>query len=184
MPRHAVSDVIAKDQVEMEMGETPSKHEVRCDEIEDAEEPVAHLNAKTFLVVFAVLTIYFAQLFNIVAAGALARDISAIVGGASQTSWLTTNIAIMTSVLGPPVCQAADYWGRRWFLIILSSFGIIGCIIISRADSVSSTRVSTGPRCPLATEAGLHSADGGRNPWRSCHRNLDGCPTSDPCHPI
>ena len=67
----------------------------------------------------------------------LARDISAVVGGASQTSWLTVNIAIMTSVLGPPVCQAADYWGRRWFLIILSSAGIVGCIVVSRAESVS-----------------------------------------------
>lgn len=40
---------------------------------EFVDEPVAHLHAKTFLVVFAVLTIYFAQLFNIVAAGAASR---------------------------------------------------------------------------------------------------------------
>lgn len=39
--------------------------------IEDHEEPVPHLHAKTFLIVFAVCLIYFAQLINVVGAGAV-----------------------------------------------------------------------------------------------------------------
>ena len=39
--------------------------------IEDQEELVPHLHAKTFLTVFAVCLIYFAQLINLVGAGAV-----------------------------------------------------------------------------------------------------------------
>jgi hypothetical protein len=40
--------------------------------IEDNEdEPVPHLHAKTYLTVFAVCLIYFAQLINVVGAGAV-----------------------------------------------------------------------------------------------------------------
>jgi hypothetical protein len=41
---------------------------------EDAEEKVPHLHAKTFLIVFAVCLIYFAQLINVVGAGAVRRN--------------------------------------------------------------------------------------------------------------
>jgi MFS family permease len=41
----------------------------------------------------------------------------------------------MTVVLSPPVSQAADYWGRRWFLIGLTACGIIGSIIVARATT-------------------------------------------------
>jgi hypothetical protein len=39
--------------------------------IEELDEPVPHLHAKTFLTVFAVCLIYFAQLINVVGAGAV-----------------------------------------------------------------------------------------------------------------
>ena len=64
-------------------------------------------------------------------------------GGSDQTVWLTSVIAITTVVLGPPVSQAADYWGRKWFLVILTSFGAVGAIIVSRATSVSIHRTLT-----------------------------------------
>jgi MFS family permease len=41
----------------------------------------------------------------------------------------------MTVVLSPPVSQAADYWGRRWFLIGLTACGVIGSIIVARATT-------------------------------------------------
>lgn len=65
-----------------------------------------------------------------------ARDIADVVGGSDDTIWLSYTIAITTCVLGPPVAQAADYWGRKWFIIILTFFGVIGCIIVSRATSM------------------------------------------------
>jgi hypothetical protein len=39
--------------------------------IEYSEEPVPHLHAKTYLTIFAVCLIYFAQVINVVGAGAV-----------------------------------------------------------------------------------------------------------------
>jgi MFS family permease len=50
--------------------------------------------------------------------------------------WLTSPIAIGTAVLSPIVSQAADYWGRKWFLVILTFIGAIGSIVVARATSM------------------------------------------------
>jgi MFS family permease len=42
----------------------------------------------------------------------------------------------MTAVLGPPISQASDYWGRRWFIVVTLVFGIVGSVIIARATSM------------------------------------------------
>ncbi|KFY39710.1 hypothetical protein V495_05775 [Pseudogymnoascus sp. VKM F-4514 (FW-929)] len=105
--------------------------------IEDHNEPEPRLHAKTWLTVFAVCLIYFAQLINVVGAGARAQDIAKVVGGSANSTWLTSAVAIFTTVLSPPVSQAADYWGRRWFLIILTLCGAVGSIIVARADSMN-----------------------------------------------
>lgn len=89
--------------------ESPEPQELLTSNIEDDSEPVPHLHAKTFLTVFAVCLIYFAQLINVVGAGARAQDISAVLGDSSKSVWLTSTIAILTVVLSPPVSQAADY---------------------------------------------------------------------------
>jgi MFS family permease len=39
-------------------------------------------------------------------------------------------------ILSPPVSQAADYWGRKWFTVILTALGCVGSIVISRANSI------------------------------------------------
>lgn len=31
--------------------------------------------------------------------------------------------------------QAANYWGRKWFVVILTDSGTVGCLIASRANS-------------------------------------------------
>jgi len=54
----------------------------------------------------------------------------------ANTVWFSAPITILTVVLGPIVSQAADYWGRKWFLVILTGFGAIGSIIVSRASSM------------------------------------------------
>ncbi|OBT51158.1 hypothetical protein VE04_07968 [Pseudogymnoascus sp. 24MN13] len=105
--------------------------------IEDHDEPEPRLHAKTWLTVFAVCLIYFAQLINVVGAGARAQDIAKVVGGSADSTWLTSAVAIFTTVLSPPVSQAADYWGRRWFLILLTLCGAVGSIIVARADSMN-----------------------------------------------
>ncbi|CAK7242067.1 MAG: hypothetical protein STHCBS139747_003544 [Sporothrix thermara] len=102
--------------------------------IEDEPEP--HLHAKTFMIVFAVCFIYFAQLINVVGAGAQAQTVVAVVGGSADSVWLTSTIAILTVVLSPVMSQAADYWGRRWVLILLTLCGVVGSIVVSRANSI------------------------------------------------
>lgn len=80
--------------------------------------------------------VYFAQLVHIVGAGFLAREITGSIGGAGQAVWLTSVLTIVLVVIGPPVSQAADYWGRKWFVVVLSLAGCIGCIILGRATSI------------------------------------------------
>lgn len=59
--------------------ETPEKPtDVTSSNIEDEDELVPHLHMKTYLTVFAICLIYFAQLVNVVGAGAV-RDSSNMV---------------------------------------------------------------------------------------------------------
>ncbi|EXJ67493.1 uncharacterized protein A1O5_09506 [Cladophialophora psammophila CBS 110553] len=100
------------------------------------EEPTPHLHAKTFLIVFAVMVVYMAQLINLTGCGAYGRAVAASVGGAQDASWLVVCTVLMVAVFGPPVSQAADYWGRRWFLIGPTACGVVGSIILARATSM------------------------------------------------
>lgn len=60
-----------------------------------------------------------------------------MVGGSDKNTWLASSVAIFTVVLSPPVSQAADYWGRRWFLVLLTLAGAVGSIIVSRATTMN-----------------------------------------------
>ncbi|KAG4441514.1 hypothetical protein IFR05_002971, partial [Cadophora sp. M221] len=55
--------------------------------------------------------------------------------GSDKQIWLSQAIVILT-VLGPIVSQATDYWGRKWFLVVLTSCAVIGSIVLSRATSM------------------------------------------------
>ncbi|KAB5517003.1 major facilitator superfamily domain-containing protein [Coniochaeta sp. 2T2.1] len=110
--------------------------EVRNSSDEDLE-PVPHVHLRTYLAVFAVCLIYFAQVFALVGAGSQGQVIAGIFGRTQDASWITAVIAIMTVVLGPIVSQASDYWGRKWFLIVLTLVGAAGAVIVSRAHSMS-----------------------------------------------
>ncbi|KAH7133863.1 major facilitator superfamily domain-containing protein [Dactylonectria macrodidyma] len=97
-------------------------------------QPKVHL--KTLLLLLSVNLIYFAQLVNVVGSGALTRDITAVIGGSSDAVWFTHVISILTAVLGIPVSQAADLWGRKVFLVGLTAFGCVGSIIVSRCNDI------------------------------------------------
>ena len=114
-----------------------SKTEVTHHENADPyDEPIPQVHAKTFGIVGAVALVYVAQVTNLVGAGAYRTAIAASVGGAQSASWLVAATVIMTVVLSPPISQAADFWGRRWFLIVPTFCGVIGSIIVSRAVSM------------------------------------------------
>lgn len=51
---------------------------------------------------------------------------------------------MVTCVLGPPASQAADYFGRKWLLVIGSVFGLVGALIVSRASSMG---MAIGGQC-------------------------------------
>lgn len=127
------------------------------------EDRIPKIHSKTFLAIFAVSTMYFAQVYCLVGAGAVSADllthldnpntippgyrdltfsqqgssISAQFGAAAQSSWLSGAMAIFTVVLGPIVAQAADYWGRKWFLVGLSFSGALGSLVVALATSMS-----------------------------------------------
>jgi MFS family permease len=44
--------------------------------------------------------------------------------------------AITVTVLGPPIAQAADYWGRKWFVVTTTLLGFAGCMVVSRSTSM------------------------------------------------
>ncbi|KAF7561126.1 hypothetical protein G7046_g3004 [Stylonectria norvegica] len=94
-------------------------------------------HAKTLLAVLAVCMIYFAQLVSLVGAGAQGQTIAGHFNDTANTIWFSAPITILTVVLGPIVSQAADYWGRKWFLVILTMCGAMGSIIVSRATSMN-----------------------------------------------
>ncbi|KAH7126312.1 major facilitator superfamily domain-containing protein [Dactylonectria estremocensis] len=93
------------------------------------------IHARTFMALFAICLIYFSQTFALVGTGAQGQTIAAYLDRPADAIWLTASIAIPSVVLGPVVAQSADYWGRRWFLVISSILGAVGCAVASRADS-------------------------------------------------
>ncbi|KAF6802436.1 siderophore iron transporter [Colletotrichum sojae] len=102
-----------------------------------SDESAPHLHAKTFLAVFAVTMIYAAQLFSLIGAGAQGQTIAGHFGASNKTSWLSAVITILTVVLGPIFSQGADYWGRKWFIVIPTLFGVAGCVVVARATSIN-----------------------------------------------
>ncbi|ETS83366.1 hypothetical protein PFICI_05242 [Pestalotiopsis fici W106-1] len=100
----------------------------------NSKHPV-HL--KTFLAIASIGLIYFAQLITLVGAGAQGHTIAAHFNDTTNIIWLTAPIGTLTVVLGPIVSQAADYWGRKWFLVVCTMFGAVGSTVIARATSMS-----------------------------------------------
>ncbi|KAK1621521.1 major facilitator superfamily domain-containing protein, partial [Colletotrichum phormii] len=93
-------------------------------------------HAKTFVAVFAICLIYFAQLVSLVGAGAQGQTIAGHFNATDKTSWFSATITIMTVILGPIVSQAADYWGRKWFLVLPTLFGAVGSLVVARAPDI------------------------------------------------
>ncbi|KAK9417630.1 putative Major facilitator superfamily domain-containing protein [Seiridium unicorne] len=111
-------------------------------EVKGASEPNSshdsrpQVYTKTFLAVFAICLIYFAQLVTLVGAGAQGQTIAGHFNGTTNVVWVSVPITILTVVLGPVISQAADYWGRKWFLVSLTMFGAVGSVVIARATTM------------------------------------------------
>jgi MFS family permease len=73
--------------------------------------------------------VYLAGGYNIVVAGAYAQQIGIALGGADKTTWLVQIVTIIIAVLSPPISEAADLWGRKWLLVVLSGLGVVSTIL-------------------------------------------------------
>ena len=65
-----------------------------------------------------------------------AQPIAKHFGAPGEAAWFTASITILTVVLAPMIAQASDYWSRKWPLVILTFAGVIGSIVISRANTI------------------------------------------------
>jgi MFS family permease len=101
------------------------------------EEPVPHVHAKTYWTVAAMVLIYFAQLLNLVGSGAFRASIAAALGGSNKTTWILATTVIFNCFLGPPMAQAADLWGRKWFLLVPTFCGVIGSVVLASAQTMN-----------------------------------------------
>lgn len=102
----------------------------------------------------AINFVYLAQLIAVVGAGFLAQPITELFNESSLSIWPSSIITIFTTVLTPPVSQAADYWGRKWFLVLLMLCGFAGSLIIGRATSMA---MVIGGFCVLGMSYGSQS---------------------------
>lgn len=60
-----------------------------------------------------------------------------LLGGSADTVWFSQTINILGAALDAPITQAADYWGRKWFLVVLSALGFVGAMMVARAQNVA-----------------------------------------------
>ncbi|KAB5576322.1 major facilitator superfamily domain-containing protein [Coniochaeta sp. 2T2.1] len=103
--------------------------------VEVEDDANVKIHAKTWLAIVGVGLIYSAQLFSLVGAGVQGNAIGAHFGQPNKVTWVTTPITILTVILSPIVTQAADYWGRKWLLIGMTFTGVIGSIVVARANN-------------------------------------------------
>ncbi|WAO91432.1 MFS domain-containing protein [Fusarium falciforme] len=95
------------------------------------------VHVKTWIVVICVNFAYFSQLTAVIGSGFLAQPIAQLLGGASQTMWFNQSINLLGIAICLPVSQMADYWGRRWVLIVLLTIGFAGTMVVARAQNVA-----------------------------------------------
>ncbi|EXJ66191.1 uncharacterized protein A1O5_10807 [Cladophialophora psammophila CBS 110553] len=99
-------------------------------------EPVYWNPVKACLLILSLTTHYICELLFIVGSGVYARDIAEVVGGAEISSWCISAVTILTAAFAPPIAQAADFWGRKWLLVVPTFLGFIGSIVVATAQSM------------------------------------------------
>ncbi|KIV90325.1 hypothetical protein PV10_07639 [Exophiala mesophila] len=96
-----------------------------------------HVHARTLVVVAAMNSLVIAQMFSVLGSGILARAIVGLLGEPTLAVWPSTILTIGAAALNPTLSQGADYWGRRWILVVTTGSGLVGAIMISRAQNIA-----------------------------------------------
>lgn len=79
---------------------------------------------------------YIGNMLHLVGSGILGPAITSVVGGRDKIVWITAAITFHSIVGAPAMCKAADYYGRKWMIILPLFAGTVGCIIVARANSI------------------------------------------------
>src|SRR4051794_12442670 len=66
----------------------------------------------------------------------MARPISVAFSSPGAALWPNALAGIIQCALNMPLAQAADYWGRKWVIVICATLAFVGSIVISRADNM------------------------------------------------
>jgi MFS family permease len=82
-----------------------------------------------------------AQLFSILGSGLLTQPIVRLMGSPSTAVWLSSSLNVASAALNPILSQAVDYWGRKWILVATTTSGLVGAIIVSRAQDIATVLV-------------------------------------------
>ncbi|KEF56917.1 uncharacterized protein A1O9_07107 [Exophiala aquamarina CBS 119918] len=98
--------------------------------------PEGRVTAGAVLTVIAVVFVYMGHMLQINGLGFLGQTITSDIGGQDKTAWLVIIFALVPTVAGPPISQIADFWGRKWLVVITAYISMVGCIIFSRSDSI------------------------------------------------
>lgn len=69
--------------------------------------------------------VYLAGGLNIVIAGAYGRQVGLALGNVADTTWLVQILTVFIAALAPPVSEAANLWGRKWILVVLTLVGVV-----------------------------------------------------------
>ncbi|KAK1080140.1 hypothetical protein LTR33_005793 [Friedmanniomyces endolithicus] len=120
---------------QLELAIETVEHVQRTSPESTAEEPEPHIHAKTWILLIVIVAVYFVQVLHVAGNALLSTSITAVTGGADQKIWLISTLAISAAALGAPVSQAADFWGRKWFVVGFTGAGCVGCLIALRAHS-------------------------------------------------
>ncbi|EEU33741.1 uncharacterized protein NECHADRAFT_64974 [Fusarium vanettenii 77-13-4] len=115
----------------------PQANMERDSDTQTTSKQAIKVHMKTWIVVTCVNFAYFSQLTAVIGSGFLAQSIAQLLGGASQTMWFNQSINLLGIAICLPVSQMADYWGRRWVLIVLLAIGFAGTMVVARAQNVA-----------------------------------------------
>lgn len=79
-----------------------------------------------------------AQIFSILGSGLLAQPIVQLMNSPTTTAvWLSGSLNIGAAALNPSLSHAADLWGRKWILVVTTTSGFVGALIVSRAQNIA-----------------------------------------------
>lgn len=71
------------------------------------------------------MTVYLCHMVHLTGSGFLGQSIVGAIGGYDKVAWLTIIVGLWPTIAGPPISQLADYWGRKWLVVIPTYISVL-----------------------------------------------------------